>query len=67
MHPGHPAEYSFHLNDAFQFRHNIRVAVETVGWDKADQQIREEHPVWATTAFWYEAAEKPSGNAVGMR
>ncbi len=53
VHPGHPAEYSFHLNDAFQFRRNIRVAVETMGWDKADQQIREEHPVWGSTAYWY--------------
>jgi hypothetical protein len=53
VHPGHPTEYSFHLNDAFQFRHNIRVAVETMGWDKADQQIRDEHPVWASTAYWY--------------
>ncbi len=53
VHPGHPTQYSFHLNDAFQFRRNIKVAVETVGWDKADQQIRDEHPVWGSTAFWY--------------
>jgi hypothetical protein len=53
IHPGHPTQYSFHLNDAFQFQRNIRVAVETMGWDKADQLIREEHPVWASTAFWY--------------
>jgi hypothetical protein len=53
VHPGHPTEYSFHLNDAFQFRRNVRVAVETVGWDKADQQIHDEHPVWASTAYWY--------------
>ncbi len=53
VHPGHPTQYSFHLNDAFQFRSNIKIAVETMGWDKAEQQIREEHPVWGSTAFWY--------------
>jgi hypothetical protein len=53
VHPGHPTQYSFHLNDAFQFQRNIRVAVETMGWDKADQQIRDEHPIWASTAYWY--------------
>jgi hypothetical protein len=53
VHPGHPTEYSFHLNDAFQFQRNIKVAVETVGWDKADQQIRQEHPAWGSTAYWY--------------
>ncbi len=58
IHPGYPSEYSFHLNDAFQFQHRLEVAVETVGWDKADVQIREEHPVWATTAYWY--ARPPS-------
>ncbi len=58
VHPGYPSEYSFHLNDAFQFQRRLEVAVETVGWDKADVQIREEHPVWATTAYWY--ARPPS-------
>jgi hypothetical protein len=53
IHPGYPTEYSFHLNDALQFRRNIKVAVETMGWDKADQQIRQEHPVWGSTAHWY--------------
>jgi hypothetical protein len=56
IHPGHPTEYSFHLNDAFQFQRNIKIAVETMGWDKADQQIRAEHPVWGTTAYWYATA-----------
>lgn len=58
VHPGHPTEYSFHLNDAFPFRRRIRVAVETVGWDKADQQIRDEHPLWASTAYWYAASPR---------
>ena len=53
VHPGYPTEYSFHLNDAFQFRNNIRVAVETMGYGEADRQIHEEHPIWASTAFWY--------------
>jgi Protein of unknown function (DUF2961) len=53
IHPGHPTEYSFHLNDAFQFSQNIKIAVETMGWDKADQQIHNEHPVWASTGYWY--------------
>ncbi len=60
VHPGHPTEYSFHLNDAFQFQRNIRVAVETVGWDKANQQIRDEHPVWGSTAFWYGLPDQPA-------
>jgi hypothetical protein len=53
VHPAHPTQYSFHLNDAFQFRQNIRVAVETMGWDKADQVMRDDHPVWGSTAYWY--------------
>lgn len=60
VHPGHPTEYSFHLNDAFQFRRNIKVAVETVGWDKADRQIQNEHPVWGSTAFWYALPAQPA-------
>ncbi len=59
IHPGHPTEYSFHLNDAFQFQRNIKVAVETMGWDKADQIIREQHPVWGSTAYWYAKAWNP--------
>lgn len=59
MHPGLPTEYSFHLNDTFQFRSNIKVAVETVGWDKANQTIWDEHPVWASTAFWYTLPAQP--------
>ena len=62
VHPGHPTEYSFHLNDAFQFRRQIKVAVETVGWDKADQLIHNEHPVWGSTAFWYALPAQPAGS-----
>jgi hypothetical protein len=65
VHPGHPTQYSFHLNDAFQFQKNVRVVVETMGWDKADQQIRDEHPVWRSTAFWYAAPVQPEQAAAG--
>ena len=51
--PGHPMMYSFHLNDAFQFRKSIRVAVEQVGYGRADKYIRTQKPLWSTTAFWY--------------
>jgi len=51
--PGHPTMYSFHLNDAFQFRKSIRVAVEQMGYGGADKYIRTKHPIWSTTAFWY--------------
>ncbi len=64
VHPGHPTEYSFHLNDAFQFRRNIRVAVETLGWDKADRLIHEEHPMWGSTAFWYALPAQPAGSGL---
>jgi hypothetical protein len=53
--PGPVGLYSFHLNDAFQFRERIRVAVETVGLEGGDTIIREQHPTWKSTAFWYEA------------
>jgi len=56
-HPGEVAVYSFHLNDAFQFRRNIRVAEETFGLDGNNQQantiIQRDHPIWGSTAYWY--------------
>jgi len=55
--PGHPTMYNFHLNDAFQFRRNIRVAEEQMGYGSADKLIRETKPIWSSTAFWY--AESP--------
>lgn len=62
VHPGHPTQYSFHLNDAFPFRRGVRVAVETVGWDDADRRIHAEHPAWATTAFWYADSAQAAGS-----
>jgi len=51
--PGHPTMYSFHLNDAFQFRKSIRVVVEQMGYGGADKYIRTKGPIWSSTAFWY--------------
>ena len=61
--PGPVAVYSFHLNDAFQFRKSIRVAQET--W--VDGQ-----PLWGSTAFWYalpsqRARSKVTGIPSGVR
>jgi hypothetical protein len=55
--PGDVALYSFHLNDAFQFQRNIRVAEETVGmdalWMKGETIIHRDNPIWSSTAYWY--------------
>jgi hypothetical protein len=53
VHPGDVAVYSFHLNDAFQFRRSIRVAEET--WVPG-------HPVWGSTAFWYALPAQAAGS-----
>ena len=60
--PGEAAVYSFHLNDAFQFRKRVRVAVETVGFEQEMQIINEQHPYWGSTAFWY-AAQATAANS----
>jgi hypothetical protein len=44
--PDHVAVYSFHLNDAFHFRNNIRVAEEV--WVEPHK-----YALWASTAYWY--------------
>jgi hypothetical protein len=58
--PGDVGLYSFHLNDAFQFREQVRVAVVPYvnpfwfhGWGKNKLK---KHPIWGSTAYWY--AEK---------
>ncbi|MBI5384158.1 MAG: DUF2961 domain-containing protein [Verrucomicrobia bacterium] len=65
-HPGEVSLYSFHLNDAFQFRRNIRVAEETFGMDgggmKGDTLIHRDHPVWGSTVFWYASPPQPAGS-----
>ncbi|MBM4039895.1 MAG: DUF2961 domain-containing protein [Planctomycetes bacterium] len=52
-HPGDVAVYSFHLNDAFQFRENIRVVEET---------LVPGQPLWGTTAYWYALPAQPAGS-----
>jgi hypothetical protein len=46
--PGDVAVYSFHMNDAFQFQKNIRVAVEVWPWNKPLKPA-----TWGSTSFWY--------------
>jgi len=66
-HPGEVALYSFHLNDAFQFQRNIRVAEETFGMDGAgmigNTIIHRDHPVWGSTAYWYARPLQPAGSS----
>jgi hypothetical protein len=62
--PGHATVYSFHLNDAFQFRKNVRVAEEQMGYGPGDERIRSENPIWTTTAFWY--ADRPLAARSGL-
>ena len=48
MRPGNVNVYSYHLNDAFQFTKNIRIAVEIWWWP--DEIMKS---IWGCTAFWY--------------
>ena len=69
-HPGEVSLFSFHLNDAFQFRHNIRVVEETFGIDAAgmigNTLIHRDHPIWGTTAFWYAASAQPANSTAEL-
>lgn len=62
LRPGHPTVYSFHLNDAFQFQRNIRVAEEQMGYGPGEKVIRERHPLWTSTAFWYAETARSAGS-----
>jgi hypothetical protein len=62
LRPGHPTVYSFHLNDAFQFQWNVRVGVEQMGYGPGEKVIRERHPLWTSTAFWYALPGQPAGS-----
>jgi hypothetical protein len=62
LRPGHPTVYSFHLNDAFQFQRNVRVAEEQMGYGPGEKVIRERHPLWTSTAFWYALPAQPAGS-----
>lgn len=60
--PGFPTVYSFHLNDAFQFQENIKVAEEQWAFPEPDSTTNSVtifNPMWSSTAFWY--ADKPMG------
>ncbi len=61
LRPGYPTVYSFHLNDAFQFQRNIRVAEEQ--WiisKKFTSQPNIKNALWTTTAFWYALPAQPA-------
>ena len=62
LRPGHPTVYSFHLNDAFQFQRNVRVAEEQMGYGPGEKVIRERHPLWTSTAFWYAETARSAGS-----
>ena len=58
--PGPVAAYSFHLNDAFSFDKQIKVAQETVGSYGGETVITQQHPLWGSTAYWYALPARPS-------
>lgn len=59
--PGEIAVYTYHLNDAFQFRKNIRVAEEF--WKvKQGREDIVENALWGSTAFWYALPAQPAGS-----
>lgn len=62
LRPGHPTVYSFHLNDAFQFQRNVRVAEEQMGYGPGEKVIRERHPFWTSTAYWYADTAQSAGS-----
>jgi hypothetical protein len=62
LRPGHPTVYSFHLNDAFQFQRNIRVAEEQMGLGPGEKIIRQRHPLWTSMAYWYADMPQPAGS-----
>jgi hypothetical protein len=62
LRPGHPTVYSFHLNDAFQFQRNVRVAEEQMGYGPGEKVIRERHPLWTSTAYWYAETAQAAGS-----
>ena len=62
LRPGHPTVYCFHLNDAFQFQRNVRVVEEQMGYGPGEKVIRERHPLWTSTAFWYADAARSAGS-----
>ena len=63
-HPGNAAVYSFHINDAFQFSNNIRVAVEkwTHNRGAGDPFDNKTPSIWGSTAYWYALPVQPAGS-----
>jgi len=60
--PGPVSLYSFQLNDAFQFRDNIDILLETVGSYGGQLVVPALHPVWRTTALWYGVPARDAGS-----
>jgi len=59
--PSDVAVYTYHLNDAFQFRKNIRVAEEI--WKvKHGREDVVQNALWGSTAFWYALPAQPAGS-----
>ena len=54
--PGDVSIYTLHLNDAFQFRRNARVAVEI--WPQRTRY----GGIWGSTAFWYALPAQSAGS-----
>jgi hypothetical protein len=57
MRPGNVNVYSYHLNDAFQFTRNIRIAVEIWWWPNEIMKS-----IWGSTAFWYANPAQDAGS-----
>jgi hypothetical protein len=58
--PGNNAVYSLHLNDAFQFRTSVRVAVEIMPWVGAGIPLP--GALWGSTAYWYASPAQPAAS-----
>jgi hypothetical protein len=59
--PGNVYDYSFHLNDHFQFQQNLKVTVEIfwLGGLNNDYMVRS---IYGSTAFWYAFPAQDAGS-----
>lgn len=48
--PGNVLVYSFHINDAFNFKNNFKFGIERWNLFQADDLLEN---IWGSTAFWY--------------
>jgi hypothetical protein len=64
VHPGDVAVYTFHLNDAFQFKDNIRVCEEKWTHHRGNEDPFDNKVpcIWGSTAFWYALPAQPAGS-----